>query len=74
MGVFKIIEDVIIANQDCAIERLYDKNAVQMYDSMKEYFRTIVGQGCLLVHRLPNTFLETVLVVAVGKGGSDFFL
>ena len=47
------------------IEQLYDKatSAVQMNDSIGEWFRTTVGvrQGCLLSPTLFNIFLERIM-------------
>ena len=49
----------------CTIEQLYDKatSAVQMNDSIGEWFRTTVGvrQGCLLSPTLFNIFLERIM-------------
>ena len=49
----------------CTVEQLYDKatSAVQMNDSIGEWFRTTVGvsQGHLLSPTLFNTFLELIM-------------
>ena len=53
------------ANLVRTIEQFYDKakNAVQMNDSIGEWFRTTVGvkQGCLLSPTLFNIFLERIM-------------
>ena len=55
----------ISANLVRTIEQLYDKatSAVQMNDSIGEWFRTTVGgrQGCLLSPTLFNIFLEQIM-------------
>ena len=55
----------ISANLVLTTEQLYDKatSAVQMNDSIGEWFRTTVGvrQGCLLSPTLFNIFLEWIM-------------
>ena len=72
----------VSANLVRSIEQLYDKTtiAVQMNDSIGEWYRTPVGvrQGCLLSPTLFNIFLERIMSGAleehdgkVSKGGRN---
>ena len=63
-----MLRNNITANLVCTIQQLYDKaiSAVQMNDSMEEWFRTVrVRTGCLLPPTLFIILIEQIMSYAL---------